>query len=272
MLDIFRWTALVAAIVLVGAVAGIVLSSHPPLPPSQQQASEEKQAEHAKEEGDKTLWNTWFPDSISLYTLFLVVFTAVLAFGGIIQLQFLGRAEQIAASSANAAKDAADATRDAVQLAEKTAERQLRAYVFIKPDTLPTIDEWNTIGIRLFVFNSGQTPAYKLTYWYAIQLSGYPLASELLVATEANLPMDQRTKTILNPGTHNEVIIKTGRALTSDERAAIISGTKAFYVYGQIDYRDAFDLPRFSKFRLHYTRESVALRALAWSAEGNEAN
>jgi hypothetical protein len=112
MLDVFRWTALAAAIVLIVAFAGaIVFSSQQSAIPTQQQYSEKNHEKQTTEENYKTLWDRWFPESISLYTLFLAVFTAVLAGGGLIQLNLLGRAERIAAVTAQAAKDAADAAK-----------------------------------------------------------------------------------------------------------------------------------------------------------------
>jgi len=95
----FRWIALISAIALVVAVAGAIVSSQPPIEPSQEQSATKNQGKYIAEKYDVTLWDRWFPDSISLYTLFLVVFTAVLAIGGVYQFKFLGRAEQIAANT-----------------------------------------------------------------------------------------------------------------------------------------------------------------------------
>jgi nucleoside permease NupC len=80
MLAVFRWLALIAAIVLVFAIAGMIVSRSSSPPPSQQEQTAEHGNEHANKEDTKTLWDSWFPDSLSLYTLALVVFTAVLAF------------------------------------------------------------------------------------------------------------------------------------------------------------------------------------------------
>jgi hypothetical protein len=71
----FHWIALISAIALIVAVAGAIVPSQQPLMPSQQQASENDHKEQANEKKDKALWDRWFPDSISLYTLFLMVFT-----------------------------------------------------------------------------------------------------------------------------------------------------------------------------------------------------
>src|SRR6267378_1446449 len=102
--EMFRWIALAASIVLVVAFVGaIVAQQTSPEPPREQAAVEKTGVEQNNENTKVALWDRWFPDSISLYTLWLVVFTAVLAFGGIYQFRFLIRSEQIAASNALAA-------------------------------------------------------------------------------------------------------------------------------------------------------------------------
>jgi hypothetical protein len=123
----FRWIALIAAIVLVCALAGMIVYSQSPSDPPQEQASPTNKAENPAQKNDKTLWDSWFPDSISVYTLFLVVFTGVLAFAGIIQLNALDRAEKIALASSKAAKDSADAAK---QSADAVASIE-RPYFFI---------------------------------------------------------------------------------------------------------------------------------------------
>jgi hypothetical protein len=152
MLGTFRWTALVAAIVLIISIAGAVVSSQPSLEPRQEQPTEANHAEQKNEKEAKTLWDRWFPDPISFFTLWLVVFTAVLAFVSIVQLNFLNRAERIAADSAKAAKDSADA-------AKQTLLTTQRPFVFLKSF------EVHIVGGDLQIFaqweNSGVTPAVK---------------------------------------------------------------------------------------------------------------
>lgn len=97
------------------AVAGAIVSSQPSLGPTQQQTSEKNYGEDHNEKGNITLWDRWFPESISIFNLFLVVFTGVLAFVGIFQLNALNRAEHISATSAQAAKKAAEAASDSVR-------------------------------------------------------------------------------------------------------------------------------------------------------------
>src|SRR4051812_47791706 len=77
---------------------------------------------------------------------------------------------EAAGRSANAAKDAADAARDSVKLAERNAERQLRAYVYFDGGFLKKSIEGGTthLIVRQMFKNYGQTPAYKYRAWGGI--------------------------------------------------------------------------------------------------------
>src|SRR4051812_45052419 len=104
----FRWAALIAAVVFVVAIAGWILSSQKPIEPSQPQTTEDNHKEPNAKKNEIALFDRWFPDSTAVFNLCLMIFTGVLAFGGLIQLNLLTRAERIAAETAQAAKDSAE--------------------------------------------------------------------------------------------------------------------------------------------------------------------
>jgi hypothetical protein len=91
-----RWIALMSAMVFVLAITGLILSSQPPIAPPQQQAVTNNQKEQTEKKQDKNLFDRWFPDTISIYTLFLVLFTGLLVVVGAYQWKALVRAEHIA--------------------------------------------------------------------------------------------------------------------------------------------------------------------------------
>ena len=166
MLRMFHWVALIAAVVLVVAVAGVLVSSQPTNGARQQQTTEKDQKEHTAEKDGKTLWDRWFPDTISLFTLFLVVFTAVLAFVGIVQLNFLNRAESIAADTAQAAKTSADAAKDSADIARNTLVASQRPWVSILSPSVEGQVTWEEKGgratIGVTVKNVGKSPAFDI--------------------------------------------------------------------------------------------------------------
>jgi H+/Cl- antiporter ClcA len=114
MLTVWRWIALAAFFVFVVSIVGVILSSQPTIEQGNQPTTTEHRAKYDNQEQAETLWDYWFPDRISLYTLVLTIFTALLAFGGLYQLTFLGRAEITATQNAKAAKDSADIARQAL--------------------------------------------------------------------------------------------------------------------------------------------------------------
>ena len=173
----FRWIALISAAVLVVAVAGAIVSSQPSPRPAQQQAADKDKKEQPAQENNIALWDRWFPDSISLYTLFLVIFTGVLAFGGLIQLNLLGRAERIATDAAKAAEKAAKAaeaqakiTRDAMVIDQRpwvSADIQIVGDLVFKNGRFE-------IPFLITMKNTGKTPALqtKLDLQVIVRIAG----------------------------------------------------------------------------------------------------
>lgn len=133
------------------------------------------------------------------------------------------------------------ATRRLVRGSEKTAERQLRAYVFPfhnkieKFDTSPLVN----VGFK----NSGQTPAYDVTVWTVVGIAAYPFANK--PEQPINIQKSQKSGHI-GPGAEMHTICKLGRSVTTSETTAVTAGTAALYVYGELTYQDAFGKPRFT--------------------------
>jgi hypothetical protein len=150
----------------------------------------------------------------------------------------------------------------------RTARRQLRAYVFITTAEIGDIDDSQNLHASVSIKNSGQTPAYDLINRGAITIREARLRGDLWPEDkEASL-----SKTALGPG---EVLGKyfSARPLTTEERAAVRSGTHAIYVYGEILYKDAFRRRRHSRYRfMHGGEAAIRSRQLVICDEGNEAN
>jgi len=152
----FRWIAIIAAVVFVLAVAGAILSSQQPSEQSKLQTTENNHKEPSAEKGQTALFDRWFPDSTALFNLFLMIFTGVLAFGGLIQLNLLTRAERIATSTAQAAKQSADVARD-------TLIATNRPWVFVDISINSDLTYDNNGDARVLVLfklkNVGKSPA-----------------------------------------------------------------------------------------------------------------
>jgi hypothetical protein len=133
--------------------------------------------------------------------------------------------------------------------------RQLRAYVFLESSSLtdgatlePPNDAFvNVPGCIMQFRNSGQTPAYQVVTWAAIDVIE-PINQNKLIVPKL---------LIVGPGYLGAngtmpKMVRLPRVLTEEEIDDIRAGRREIYVYGRIEYRDAFKRKRFSNFRLHY--------------------
>jgi hypothetical protein len=192
-------------------------------------------------------WERATDDPVAVFTLALVVFTFVLAISTIglwIVTWLAGRrqARDMQGAIREAARSA-EAAQKAVELSDKTAERQLRAYLYVDAqeirkfgfDEIP--EAWTSLK------NSGATPAFELERAAKLMYTTHP--AEEFPALEWG-----GAKAYLAP--HGEVFfgpISLPRALTAAESANVIAGTHALYLFGKIRYIDAFQKRRLIEFR-----------------------
>jgi hypothetical protein len=145
---------------------------------------------------------------------------------------------------ADAAHRSADAAKEALALSNKTAERQLRAYVHIHDVRMSEMNSGFDPNIQIVLKNFGQTPAREITN----------TCNVVAVATQ---PMES----IFKPGNIYELAdlapgqqVFSQTTLPSNQWATwkpnIITKTLSVYVFGRIDYVDAFGESRFSEYRL----------------------
>jgi hypothetical protein len=133
---------------------------------------------------------------------------------------------------------------------EKTAERQLRAYV--SNPVAVEIKRFNTATpfIQLGFKNSGQTPAHNMRIWTSSAVSVYPLAHPPHLPDGGPISMG-----VIGPGADFHISIESDIPVTDDERQQVIAGDAAFYVYGHLAYDDAFGKPRETTFCVFYRSE-----------------
>jgi hypothetical protein len=246
----FRWIALISAIFLVITLAGMILSSQQPSEPAPQQSAEKNSKERTAEKNEVGLFDRWFPDSTAVFNLFLAIFTGVLAFGGLIQLNLLTRAERIAANAANAAKESADATKKTAEIAEITLRVTQRAYIFADSFGVQDFGEGLAPSIVSRERNLGATPAYKVRSFTATFGADWPLPADF------ELPLVDRSK-LSDPIVLPRDVTYTRRVrlsapLTQQQVAAIEAGTQRLIVFGRIEYFDRFDQPHFTKWCFSY--------------------
>jgi hypothetical protein len=245
MLNFFRWACLVAAVVLLLAVAGILLSSSQTDNPAYERAK----SEDHKQEGDQkygiSLWDKWFPDSISLYTFFLFVFTGVLAYAAIYQFRFLNRAERIATATAQSAKDSADAAKKSADVAMAGQRAVVIPTPYGAPDGEGDKAGW-VFGVSWE--NAGNLSTRKMCNYIDYRFIKGELPPDFQfpdgVQPLARGTMLGPKRSVLGPH-----VPKEGN-INASQIAAIQSGERSLFFFGWAKYFDGFpDTPeRVTKF------------------------
>jgi hypothetical protein len=129
-----------------------------------------------------------------------------------------------------------------VRSAEKTAERQLRAYVGITKATMSNFGVGQILRMSMTIKNSGQTPAYRLTQHYSIMGGEYPRKEPL---PQVDTPGRFST---LGPGEVHILEIPLQGPLPGSAYSQITNGDAAIYVWGRVIYEDAFGYNRETRF------------------------
>lgn len=134
------------------------------------------------------------------------------------------------------------ATRDLVRGAEKTAERQLRAYIGIKEGHM-AIKDGNKLSGIIVMKNSGQTPAYNVKAWC---ITG---------VFEPNEPISFRqaeTKVMYGDiGCKGSIHLTISSKVYPPEKiASIKSKTHPTFAWGRVTYRDVFMKDWETEFRV----------------------
>jgi hypothetical protein len=148
-------------------------------------------------------------------------------------------------------RKAAEATQEAVRdgkkeyiLAEDTAKRQLRAYICM--DTGEVEIRAGQPIANVHFKNCGQTPAYDVYGWIGVEVRPHPLQSPLPVRDDIAKP-----KTTVGPGVgFGYPGRRKSKMFTPDELSMIGGPRTTFYVYGRVDYRDAFGSYWYTNVRL----------------------
>jgi len=139
------------------------------------------------------------------------------------------------------------ATRDLVLGADKTAERQLRAYIWTESKVSPNLDDPN-FGVGAIARNSGQTPAYEVHAWSNVRPVAEPLPRRFVFPkAPEHIP---GPRYVVNPSSEHLVHTTPENPLTHEERLAIKDGYLTLYFWGEVRYRDAFGQTRKTQFRL----------------------
>ncbi|MBV9567032.1 MAG: hypothetical protein JO172_02740 [Hyphomicrobiales bacterium] len=125
-----------------------------------------------------------------------------------------------------------------------TAERQLRAYIGVLSGVIQPgiVDGIPGLLTRVEVKNFGQTPAYDFRSWIRV-LIDHPNATPFQFPDS----LINHPRSLVSPQV--SISIDAGFSPPNDLLSEIKSGAKKLFVWGRIEYRDAFGRPRFFVFR-----------------------
>jgi hypothetical protein len=196
---------------------------------SDQQSTAEYKQKQENREQQEPFWQRATSDPIAAFTLWLVIFTAVLGITSVLQYGSLIRGEATSAKAANAAKDSADIAREALITGNRA---------FVMPSDFKTVWHENTDGsiwweLRPGWSNAGNTRTDGLRVYVNSYFENTALPNDW------SFPPFNGPKTpfYLGPkqSTGGSPIIKTGVEL-----AEVKSRAKWLYIWGTAHYRDVF--------------------------------
>jgi hypothetical protein len=154
---------------------------------------------------------------------------------------------------------------DTLLHAEKTTERQLRAYISITKVRIRDIVVDGKPKAAIRIINVGQTPAYNLTAYFAMGLYPFDQIPDLP-------PEGELSKVSLGSNQSIRHCVELAGILNQERMNAIYQGQYAIFVMGVVKYTDTFKAPQYNKIRLMYTHRGIerGSRTMEVCPEGNE--
>jgi hypothetical protein len=247
---------------------GMLFASRYPVQTTQSPTTEKTQQAAADKGEPKGFWETATTDPVAAFTLCLVFVGGLQAYLFLRQLVIIRISLDDAKIAALAAGRAAKATEDAVELSRKTAQQQLRAYLFIKTPKMVLFAHGKNCGHEVWIRNYGQTPADNVI----VVTNTDFFEPNRLPFPELEEPKELSKSSIAPSG---EIIFTTvtDAPLTADQVQGVASGQLAFFVWGEIRYTDVFGRSQITHFRLRFGKAQLHLGngAMMICDEGNQA-
>jgi hypothetical protein len=165
-------------------------------------------------------------------------------------------------------------TSDLVKEAERTARRQLRAYVgvILPSGSVVHPTPGQRLSSRIVIKNFGQSPAYEVVINAAIVPDSFPLIGDLPAFDRT--PSRTGSRTILHPDQTTDTGGFSKEPLAQEEfgRLRTEHETRRLYFYGEVTYRDIFKKQHTTRFRLHTPAGNADVKQWLYAYDGNEAD
>jgi hypothetical protein len=131
---------------------------------------------------------------------------------------------------------------------------ELRAYVSIVEAFRINTHNEHAPTFEVNIKNCGQTPAYELTGWGAIEVREFPFVGPI----QARESHGVETKMTLGPDSEHTISRKRAPEWTEQEILDVSAGKAAIYWFGEINYKDAFGKSRATEFCFYTRRRADA--------------
>ncbi|WP_420479358.1 hypothetical protein [Brevundimonas sp. FT23028] len=124
---------------------------------------------------------------------------------------------------------------------------ELRAYLAIKERTLHRLHPGQKARVDFKITNSGATPAYKVRYRAALEVFPNPYIGD--ISREfAKDPNEVPPAFVVQSSESLEAEAIQYKPMKQVEYDAVMEGTKALYLVGEIEYEDTFGKERITRF------------------------
>jgi hypothetical protein len=248
--------------------------------PKQEAPNQSQKADSPDIELTGSSWLT--KDASGFFTFWLALIGIGQAGLFFIQLRYMRKGMDDATIAAVAAKESADTAKTQAEVArgtlktmQDTAERQLRAYVFVeRAQIVNLIDGIGRPEAHVVIKNYGQTPAYELVNIIGLAIDEYPTPPTLNLTVNEDELVGGKAAMALGPGCESFSIAapSTAPPVPPEVRAEFFNGTRIAFVYGKVRYKDVFGTERWTEYRLMIGGAAgVRGNQLVGCDEGNEA-
>jgi len=163
---------------------------------------------------------------------------------------------------------ATEAMKEANRIAQDTAKRQLRAYLYVELKEVPKLIVGEIPEGHFWVKNGGLTPAHNFRLCSAFTIGKIPFEGQ-----PPEIPEDAFSKgTYKAQGSSTVAYCKATTPITQAWVNAVTSGTHMIVMYGEIRYDDVFGEPHITRYRANFGGElCITNECVLWHDEGNEA-
>jgi hypothetical protein len=222
--------------------------------PEQQQATENNRQKPSESHDPKLLWDTIFPDTISFFTFWLGLFTGALALVSLPSTEFAeqGRANFGECSSSRQRFRRGGKT----GWSDKTAERQLRAYVYNFPVSMIIFKPNEFNSVSLSISNHGVTPFRNGYVRFGFVVSpndpenDYTVADDTMTSSKAPMALAGNMKPF-------PLRLSDNKRLSEDDFRKVQNGTHVIVIKGAFRYLDVFDIERHTYFNYSFSWEQM---------------